>query len=299
MMDQSHKPPEHFVHLLASAAARGGNLLLNIGPRGDGTFDPKDRAILDGIGRWMATYGESIRGTVRTPLPVQQWGESTAKGNKIYLHVFDWPAGGKLHVSGVRSPVFGATLLGRPASGALSVRRLDDADVEITVPAAAPDPWDSVVALDMGVPFEGEPGIWLPAAGAPIALHVFDGTLAGKGIQYGDGKAGRDVIQSWTDTASTVSWTVRLTEPARYRVALEYAAPPSDSLGHFEVRVGSTRLPGDVVPTAAASAFATRVVGIAVLAPGTYTLSVRPTSIPNGELMRLRGVVLVPVPAVP
>src|SRR5262249_3204412 len=44
--DHSHKPPEHFIRLLAKASARGGNLLMNIGPRGDGTFDPKDVAIL-------------------------------------------------------------------------------------------------------------------------------------------------------------------------------------------------------------------------------------------------------------
>ena len=48
--DDSHKPPAHFIALLAKAAARGGNVLLNIGPMGTGAFDPKDAAILEGIG---------------------------------------------------------------------------------------------------------------------------------------------------------------------------------------------------------------------------------------------------------
>ena len=79
-LDHSQKPPGHFIQLLAKAAARGGNLLMNIGPRGDGTIDPADVAILKGIGKWMSVNAESIKGTTRTPLPVQAWGESTLKG---------------------------------------------------------------------------------------------------------------------------------------------------------------------------------------------------------------------------
>jgi len=89
--DDSHKPPEFFVRLLAKAAARGGNLLLNIGPMGTGEIDPKDQNILRGIGKWMSANAASIRGTERTPLAVQAWGESTRRLNTVYLHVFDWP----------------------------------------------------------------------------------------------------------------------------------------------------------------------------------------------------------------
>src|SRR6185295_2281502 len=103
--DRTHKPASHFITLIAKAAARGGNLMLNVGPRGDGTIDPADVAILKGIGKWMSTNGESIHGTTRTPLPVQAWGESTRKGNTLYLHVFDWPAGGELMVGGLKSNV--------------------------------------------------------------------------------------------------------------------------------------------------------------------------------------------------
>jgi len=46
--DTSHKPPSHFIQLLAKAAARGGNVLMNVGPMGDGRIDPKDVEILKG-----------------------------------------------------------------------------------------------------------------------------------------------------------------------------------------------------------------------------------------------------------
>ncbi len=292
--DSSHNPPEHFVQLLAKAAARGGNLLLNIGPRGDGTFDTKDVAILDGVGRWMAVNGESIHGTTRSPLPVQLWGQSTYKGNRLYLHVLDWPANGKLRVTGIRAPVFNARFLAAPGSSPLEVRRLNDADVEIGVPAAPLDPWNTVIVLDAGVPLETEPGIWLRPWGAQMRLHVFDGTIAGKGIGYGDGKRNNDVIRGWRDTASAISWTVRVTERARYYVSLDYATVQADSAGTFEITIGGQRLNGTVRPTASQSAFAIRDVGPVVLGPGTYTITIRPLGIAGGDLMRLRNLVLTP-----
>ena len=83
-------------------------MLMNIGPTGNGDVDPEGHAILHGIAAWWKVNGESIRGTTRTPLPVQAWGESTRKGNTLYLHVFDWPSDGKLVVGGLKTDVKGA-----------------------------------------------------------------------------------------------------------------------------------------------------------------------------------------------
>jgi hypothetical protein len=115
--DRSHKPPSHFIQLLAKAAARGGNVLMNVGPMGTGEMDPNDVAILRGIGDWWQVNGEAIRGTTRTPLPAQSWGESTRKGNRLYLHVFNWPANGQLVVGGLKSEVTNAWLLASKGDG--------------------------------------------------------------------------------------------------------------------------------------------------------------------------------------
>ena len=102
-IDHRHKPPEHFIVLLAKSVSKGGNMLLNIGPMGTGELDPVDVKILHGIGEWMKTNGESIYGAGRTPLAVQNWGTSTwnARTHTLYLHVFHWPADGRLVVAGV------------------------------------------------------------------------------------------------------------------------------------------------------------------------------------------------------
>jgi alpha-L-fucosidase len=297
-MDLSHKPPEHFVQLLAKAAARGGNLLMNIGPMGDGRFDPKDAAILEGIGTWMEVNAEAIRGTTRTPLPVQTWGQSTRKGSRLYLHVFDWPRDGHLHVAGLKAQVTNAYLLAEPNAGPLTVRRVGDRDVEIDVPKSPTDPWDSVIAVDLAGTIEPDSAIYLPTSGPAIRLHVFDGRQVGEGIRYGDGKRGRDVAQGWNRTDSGIDWDVRLSEAGRFRVALEYATSTPQDSGTFEITVGANRLSGRVIPTAGDTVFASRDVGEIALPPGAITLSIRPSGPLEGgaELLRLRRITLTPLP---
>src|SRR2546430_7423718 len=84
-LDNNYKSPEFFIRLIAKITAKGGNTLLNIGPKGDGTIDENATRILTGIGKWMDVNGESIHGCTRTPLDRQAWGDSTLKGNTLYL----------------------------------------------------------------------------------------------------------------------------------------------------------------------------------------------------------------------
>jgi hypothetical protein len=95
----------------------------------------------------MQVNGDSIHGTTRSPLQVQSWGESTRKGDTLYLHVFHWPADGKLIVGGLKSNVKNVYLLADSSKTALATSRLNDLDVEIAVPASPPDATNSVVVL--------------------------------------------------------------------------------------------------------------------------------------------------------
>jgi alpha-L-fucosidase len=90
--DRDFKSVEQLVHALVGAAGRGANLLLNVGPRPDGTIGPEFTERLLGLGKWLAAFGESVYGTRRGPFPPQPWGVSTAKGKQdhpteIFLHV--------------------------------------------------------------------------------------------------------------------------------------------------------------------------------------------------------------------
>ena len=93
--DQKFRSVEDFIVMTAKAASGGGNMLLNVGPRPDGTIQPEAVALLEGIGAWMKHYGDSIYGTMAGPCQVP-YGVTTAKGKSLYLHVFEWPKNGRL-----------------------------------------------------------------------------------------------------------------------------------------------------------------------------------------------------------
>lgn len=71
---------------LIKVVSHGGNYLLNIGPKGDGSVVPYESEILKGIGQWLKRNGDAIYGTRANPFPESYpWGEITAKGDSLYL----------------------------------------------------------------------------------------------------------------------------------------------------------------------------------------------------------------------
>jgi alpha-L-fucosidase len=72
-------------------AGKGGNLLLNVSPMGDGALPPEQVERLDAIGSWMDRNNEAIVGTDPGLEPWQFYGPSTRRGNRVYLHVLMKP----------------------------------------------------------------------------------------------------------------------------------------------------------------------------------------------------------------
>ena len=80
-------------------AARGGNLLLNVGPDGNGQVPQEAQQCLKTVGEWLRENGEVVYGTQRSLL-YPSWGECIRKDTKnttlLYLCVYDWPSDQKL-----------------------------------------------------------------------------------------------------------------------------------------------------------------------------------------------------------
>ncbi len=151
--DQDWKPPGEVIHLLVETVSKGGNYLLNVGPKADGTMPAAATAILHKVGAWMQQNGESIYGTTASPLPEYPWGRTTLKGDKVYLHVFIWPADNVLRVSQLgNSEVRAAHLLVRPVEK-LPISH-DHGVVLVSLPAQIPDVNDTVVVLEMTGPLK-------------------------------------------------------------------------------------------------------------------------------------------------
>ncbi len=303
--DRSHKPVAHFIQLLAKSAARGGNQLMNIGPMGDGRIDEADVKILKGIGAWWKVNSESIRGTTRTPLAVQAWGESVRKGNHLYLHVFQWPADGKLVVGGLKTAVTKAWLLANPGTALETARA--GLDVTLAVPAVAPDPADSVVVVECDGEPQADPVRLLSSRVAVDTLRGFDAVLTGR-LHLGPGKKTDDVVLDWNKKEQSVAWPVRVNERITFQVAINYDAPGESkpgqtaegdagreavkrqkgAAGTYVVRVGGQEFAKAVRPGKAIR----ETLGTVTLEPGVHEIRVSAREITGEELFRLRHVQL-------
>lgn len=146
-LDHNWKSPAQVVRHLADIVSKGGNLLLNIGPKADGTIPEESVRCLEEVGRWMAKNGESIHGASASPIGQPAWGRCTAKGTRLYLHVFDWPADGKLIVGGLTAAVSRAAMLADRTALEFSGK---DKGVTIALPAKPTDPAHAVIVLETG-----------------------------------------------------------------------------------------------------------------------------------------------------
>ena len=94
--DTNWKSASTLIRNLCDIASKGGNYLLNVGPKADGSFPEASVRLLGEIGNWMKVNGESIYGTQSANIAQPSWGRITRKkGNNgseaLYLQVFEWP----------------------------------------------------------------------------------------------------------------------------------------------------------------------------------------------------------------
>lgn len=157
--DHEWKTPQQIVDMLANVAQGGGNLLLNIGPRGDGSVPTESVRVLETVGAWLNRHGEAIFDTDRFTFDLQEkgnhrgdWinhGPFTARGNALYLLVRRW-VGSTLAFSGLQCRVKQATLLG--TGQPVGFTQTDGRVVLTGLPDNPPDPVCPVIRFDCDRP---------------------------------------------------------------------------------------------------------------------------------------------------
>lgn len=105
--DQDYKDSQTLIRYLVGTAGMGANLLLNVGPQPSGELPATAVSRLKEMGDWMKQYGETVYGTRGSEFPAQEWGTTTRKGDKIYVHLMT-PKEKEIHIptkSNVKSAV--------------------------------------------------------------------------------------------------------------------------------------------------------------------------------------------------
>jgi alpha-L-fucosidase len=294
-LDKNYKSPEFFIQLLAKIAAKGGNMLLNTGPMADGHIDPKSQEIFRGIAKWWTVNGESIRGTQRTPLDRQAWGDSTLKGDTLYLHVFDWPRDGKLIVGGLQSDVSSAYLLADASKSPLVPSRLNPNDLLVQLPPQSPDSTDSVVVLKLNGEMKASPGRLLATNVTTNRLLAFDAIAGSKIITYGDGKAARYYATGFKQSTDTLTWKIRTNEPASFNVIVKYSTNSTQQPGAYNLKVNDKVQPVPMKPTTNPRDMQTVELGKVDLVPGDGQIVFGPANENVGDPINLFEILLTPI----
>jgi alpha-L-fucosidase len=142
--DRNFKSARQIIHYLLGASGRGANLLLNVGPKPDGTISSEFAERLVEVGRWLNEHGETVYATRRGPVNPQSWGVSTRKHDTVYLHVLkpDMPINLPLTLQSFDARLLGTeTVLKETLAGKGFVLELPESV------RAKPDPIDTIIVL--------------------------------------------------------------------------------------------------------------------------------------------------------
>jgi alpha-L-fucosidase len=291
--DEQWKTPGEVIHRLVEIVGKGGNYLLNIGPMADGTIPAISVATFHKLGEWMQANGESIYGTTASPLREQPWGRTTVKSNRVYLHVFSWPADGKLRVPGLKNVVLEAYALAAPERK-LEVIRENGTDF-ITLPGRRTDENDTVFVLRLDGPPVVDPPTVTQGSDVPFELDYLPAVTAGKAVKRFN-RDGKFHIAKWTGPADYVRWHLLISQAGEYRVRIRYAAPLQSRGNQFLITIAGQTLHGSVVTTGEGYQYRTFDMGtLRIREAGPQILEIKPAAEYGHNLMFFQSLELAPV----
>ena len=292
--DQAWKGTDVLIRNLVDIASKGGNYLLNVGPTSEGQIPAPSIERLKAVGAWMKANGESIYGTSASPFKRIPWGRCTklVKGDAttLYLHVFDWPADGKLLVPGLMSRAQGAYLLAD--RGHKLATRESAEGLIIDIPAQSPDSIASVVVLKIKGEVKIEnPGVVQDYDGS-ISLAASEAGIHGDQLKYESG-GNRDNLGFWLNPSDWADWDVKVSKSGRFEVSAEIA---SEGSGSFVVSCGSQSVQGKAPNTSDYGKFRSMKLGtLEISAPGHITISIKPVA-EGWQPINLKAIRLKPAP---
>jgi len=309
--DKNWKSGTEILRRLISTVGRGGNYMLNIGPDAKGRVPEMAKAGLESAGQWLKQYGHTIYGAQASPWGrAQSWGDITVQGSKVYLHVFDWPEDGKIHLSGLQNRILSSKLLG-DGTKKVSVKKQSNGWLTVNVPFAGVDERISVIELEVaGVPkVDDTPGI------DPSITTTLNSAFADcngcknaeiRWMQkFGDWNYANNLM-NWQDKAKG-SWHVDVAKSGLYRLEVEYSADDVVDFSEWFINFGEQYLMLQALDTGERKnslrqskgrtlyRYRTDVVGVIELNAGKQNITVTPKGKVVGGGINLKAIHLVPV----
>ena len=228
--DTEWKTPADVIRKLIDIVSKGGNFLLNVGPKADGTFPEQSSYILSELHNYMQVNAEAIHGTRACPLENGvPFGRVTSKveGDRttLYLHVFDWPADGKLLVPGLYNANAEISLL---KDGSSLHYTVEEQGLTIQVPAEAPTTYSSTIKVVVNEPLDMHVAPVVQDEDGTLTLTAETAILQDEtGIcreTLSDGKVSLGCWKGVPSTQELVQWYTKITKTGSFKVKGEIAA---------------------------------------------------------------------------
>ncbi|GJM60643.1 hypothetical protein PEDI_11950 [Persicobacter diffluens] len=227
--DQDWKSLKDLLINLTQSVSKGGNYLLNIGPKPDGSIPQASIERLEGFADWMSVNAEAIHGSSHTPFKhLPFYGTCTQKDNILYFHIYDWPGDQKLLIPGLKNEISRAYLLADDQQ-ALHWEKTA-LGPELQLPFHATDPNVSVLAVEVA----GELQIAEVDVEELQAGNLYSAQKAKiAGQQYFDAKT--KLVQNWKNKGESLSWEVDIRQPGLYRLSSLVDFPKKSGDYHFSL----------------------------------------------------------------
>jgi len=331
--DENWKSAGLMLEKLVDIVGKGGNYLLNVGPDAKGVIPEASTERLKVMGEWLDKNGEAIYGTQAGPYPHELvWGSITQRQNNekttLYLNIVDWPKDGVFRLYGLQNDPINARLL--DGGEELKVENTYDmaagtSIISINVPIEAPDPYVSVIALEIAGQAvmeqktlqQNDNSVILDVFQCqihdqeyvpnkplrPLDHRIFTVPQRGKGVMPARGLT----VNGFTQVGQALSWDFRLIQGGKFKVAVVYSLPSDQALkldGRLRATVGGQSVENKIkeadrwenIRMAHGNDFVSAILGEVVLdAAGMHTLSLAVSQEFKDADPNLAKVMLIPV----
>jgi len=225
--DQNWKSPKEILSRMISTVARGGTYMLNVGPKPDGTIPEQAARSLRSAGEWIRRYPQVVYGTDASPWKhILPWGDVTAKGNKLFLSVYNWPVMGQLFLPGLKTDIVSVNILSGKSKKPVSFKKTGNW-VHLNLSGLSPEKLISVIEVTL----KGTPEVDTAQGIDPVTENFVPADFATvQGCvknprkwmeKFGEWKHVMQ-INKWSDQAKA-TWEVEVMKAGTYLIGLTYS----------------------------------------------------------------------------
>ena len=265
--DRQYKSPAEVIQMLARIRARGGNLLLNIGPDVRGKIPTQDTMILKKIGEWLRVNGEAVYGVRPSPYNELPWGVCVTKPGKLYAHVLTLPTPETILLPGLKNNIKRAYFLAGGSDAVIPCRKVKDgwelnlsktdlkakyisfADTVLVIEYEGDLSVDTVPVLDQYFPNKFIPATGQMSGGGRVQqIRVTAFSYKG-GLSHT--VYSNDIAYNLSDK-SRIGWHFNVTKKNKYMLYVDYANRSGKTVDAV-IEIGGQKLEVSLPPTTAAA----------------------------------------------